>query len=515
MTVTPDRTLAAWCPDWPVAAAGVDGAVVAAAVVHANRVVACSAAARAAGVARNQRRREAQSRCPELEVLPLDRDGEARAFEPVVVALEDTCPRIEVVRPGLCVFSTRGPSRYFGGDNALAARVVEVVGAGAGTACQVGVAEGPFAATLAARTRGGVVVAPGATPAFLAPFPVTALDRSELADLLRRLGVRTLGDFAALPAERVLARFGPDGALAHRLARGEDERPLDLRSRLPDFGVALELDPPAERVDAAAFAAKTLADRVHDELRRQGLACTRLAISAETEHGERLERLWRHDGALTPAAITERVRWQLDGWLNGPPEVRPTSGITLLRLDPDEVHPDHGRQQGFWGGTTAGDERAAGALARVQRLVGLDGVVTAALTGGRSPAERVRFVPWGDSRVTDTDIEGATVWPGAVPPPAPATVHDPPVPAAVVGGSGRTVAVTGRVACTEAPARVAIDGKAWSEVRWWAGPWPVDEKWWDPPTHRRRARFQVVTTAGTAHLLAVEVGRWWLEATYD
>jgi protein ImuB len=49
----------------------------------------------------------------------------------------------------------------------------------------------------------------------------------------------------------------------------------------------------------------------------------------------------------------------------------------------------------------------------------------------------------------------------------------------------------------------------------WAGPWPADERWWDPDGHRRRARLQVVTHDGVAHLLALEGGRWHLEATYD
>ena len=43
----------------------------------------------------------------------------------------------------------------------------------------------------------------------------------------------------------------------------------------------------------------------------------------------------------------------------------------------------------------------------------------------------------------------------------------------------------------------------------------MEDRWWDPADRRRRARFQVVDAAGTAHLLAVEAGRWWLEATYD
>src|SRR5215217_4146680 len=120
------RTLVVWCPDWPVVAAGF-GADVPVAVLHANRVVACSAAARAEGVRRGLRRREAQARCPEIEVVEQDLGRDARAFEPVVAAVEAFSPRVEIVRPGVCGVATRGPSRYFGGDEALAARVARAV----------------------------------------------------------------------------------------------------------------------------------------------------------------------------------------------------------------------------------------------------------------------------------------------------------------------------------------------------------------------------------------------------
>src|SRR5205085_689306 len=109
-----------------------------------------------------------------------------------------------------------------------------------------------------------------------------------------------------------------------------------------------------------------LAHELHEELERRGLACTRIAIEAETEHGESLSRLWRHDGALTPGMIAERVRWQVDGWLNRKSwGERPTAGISLLRLVPDQVGPDSGMQHGFWGGRAI-DDRISRALARVQ-----------------------------------------------------------------------------------------------------------------------------------------------------
>src|SRR5580704_5163472 len=280
------RTLVVWCPDWPVVAAGY-GASVPVALVTANRVVACSEAARAQGVAVGLRRREAQGRCPELVVEGPDPARQVREFEPVVVAIEAFTPEVEVVRPGVAAFGTRGPSRYFGGDQALAAKVAAAVDAmlvplGA-PRCRVGVADGRFAASLAARSTDTVlVVPPRASAEFLAPVPVAALDRPDLADLLTRLGLTTLGHLAGLPAGAVLARFGPDGAGAHRLARGLDERPLAARTPPPDLAVTAELDPPAERVDVAAFTAKALADELHQRLAHLGLACTMVTIEAET-----------------------------------------------------------------------------------------------------------------------------------------------------------------------------------------------------------------------------------------
>jgi protein ImuB len=90
-----------------------------------------------------------------------------------------------------------------------------------------------------------------------------------------------------------------------------------------------------------------------------------------------------------------------------------------------------------------------------------------------------------------------------------------PVPAEVVAADGSGVRVSGRGLCTNVPARLSMNGSPEVGVVAWAGPWPVDERWWDPAAHRRRARFQFLTANGVAHLASVEGGRWWIEATYD
>ncbi len=164
-------------------------------------------------------------RCPDL--LDEDENGDAlRLFARVVEAVERYCPWITVVRPGICSLPARGPARYFGGEGELVRLVAE--SASALTPVEVGVADGLFAAVVAARN--GVVVPPGGTADFLAPFPVGILGQPDLAELLGRLGIRTLGDFAALPESHVLGRFGSDGAAGHRVARGRSDD-LDDRNR--------------------------------------------------------------------------------------------------------------------------------------------------------------------------------------------------------------------------------------------------------------------------------------------
>jgi protein ImuB len=518
------RTLYVWCPDWPVLAAEIVEGVPAhepVAVLAANRVIACSEAARGEGIRRGLRKREAQSRCPRLTVVEHDPGRDARAFEPVVAAVEELAPGVEVVRPGACALAARGPARYFGSEEAAAERIVEHVAQACAVEAQIGIAEGVFAAGLAARV--GRIVPAGQTAPFLAELDISTVDRPELVDLLRRLGVDTLGQFAALPATDVLARFGLDAALAHRLADGRDERPLAVRQPPPDLAMSQDFDDPLERVDAAAFAARHLAQRLHDRLAGHGVACTRLGITALTEHGEELHRTWRHDGLLSAAAIADRVRWQLDGWLSSTasrpagraqPEPGPTAGIRRLTLVPDGILAHAGLQLGLWGDVGAERDRAHRALARVQGMLGPEAVVTAVLGGGRDADQEISFVPWGDERVPARS--GDAPWPGRLDAPAPATVPVEPLPAVVLDGAGQPVGVTSRLAVTAAPEWLLLgEDAAPQRIVGWAGPWPVDERWWAPAEAGRRVRFQLHLADGRAMLLALAGGYWSVSGVYD
>jgi protein ImuB len=445
---------------------------------------------------------------------------DARVFEQVVTLVEEFCPQVEVLCPGTCAIGARGPARYFGGEEALARKIIEAV-ARRGFACQVGVADGLFAARLAARAPDAiVVVAPGETPAFLAPHSVSSLENPELADLLPRLGITTLGEFAALSAAEAANRFGAQGALAHRLARGLDPRPLVPRPPSADLSISAEFGPPAEQAERVVFAAKTLAEQMHADLAARGLACVRVQVHVVCADGQEITRLWRHDGLLSALAVAERVRWQLAGW-RAAQDARDSGevgdegvqagGISLLRLVPDQLVRNTGRQLGLWGDAVISDRVARAAL-RVQAMLGHGSVVRPLLAGGRGPAEQVTLVPFGDAA---DPLLPDRPWPGRLPAPAPATVYPAPLPATVIDESGDAVTVTGRALVSASPARLSTQGESWLAITSWAGPWPVNERWWDPEKARRRARFQLVAEDGSAWLAMVQGSQWLIEASYE
>ncbi len=524
-------------------------------------------------------------------------DSEACDCEPVAEALEQFTPLAEALRPGLHVFGVRGPSRYFGGERALAELVARAVADAVPAVSKVGlgVADGLFTTSLAARVAARMPETPTARPSTARPptpqpsaprpsaaewngarlsdstavlvvppqqsrqfladrplislvDPVSPLHSDEngieaLLDVLWRLGIRTLGDVASLSEADMLGRFGWPGLLAHRLACGLDSRALQARPATDDSAVEAEIDPPADRIETVAFMARALADDMVARLARDGLDCVSIGIEACSDSGHASRRRWRHEFRFSAAAVVDRVRWQLEGWYRSPE--RPTGPVTLIRITPCAVVPADGRQLGMWGARSEADERAAKALARVQGLLGSEAVTVPRLAGGRRPADTGHRLPLhaaaADSGLSTTAVKkgkgrrsaktaatrdrkvkagkasGSTgaPWLGRLPPPQPAVVLAQPEPIIVTDRDGDPVTVSGRGEASATPWQVTDSAGRSQAVTAWAGPWPLDERWWRPSARRRQARFQLVLDDGSAHLCVLEAGRWWREATYD
>lgn len=505
------RLLVVWVPDWPVVAHATSHRVPFVepiALVERGTVFACSPAARADGVRRGMRQREAQSRCPRLRMLRYDSALDARAFEPLMLALEEALPGLHPVRPGTVAVRARGAARYYGGEQAAALTVIGTL-RDLGFEARVGIADGLFAAERAARWVADAapltIVPPGATSSFLAPLPITLLEQPELVGLLPRLGIRTLGEFAALTADDVIARFGPGGARLHALAGGRDPRPATPRIPPRDVDVQVDFEPPLDRADQVAFGVRAASDDFVQAMLAQRLVCTALRIELISENGELSERVWLHPRSFSSAEVVDRVRWQLDGVV----ELR--SAIARVRISPEAVDPVGAHERGLWG--TGPDEGVHSGLSRVQGMVGHRGVLTATPTGGRTPSERQAFVPWGDRPIVARDPRSP--WPGALPPPLPSTVYELPRQIAVHDSRGRVVSVDERGELSAPPAVMLSQTGAKRSLTAWAGPWPLDQRWWDAAAARSASRFQVVDETGLAWLLVLDGEGWWAEGCYD
>jgi protein ImuB len=535
---SPVRSMVVWVPDWPVVALTRDGesppdAAGPIAVLHKGAVLSCSAAARAEGVRRGQRRRDAQARCPNLLVVEADPVRDLRVFAPLVSRLEQLAPGVQVRAPGLCALRARGPARYYGGEAASAIALMGALAEEGVVDVRAAVADGPFTAEQAARTATTAeqpirVVAAGEAASFLAPLPITQLDDESVVDLLARLGIHTLGQFAALPSDRLVERFGPRGAHLHALAAGADSQPVTPRVPPPELHREIDFEPPLDLAEQVAFGSRVAAEEFITGLGAVDLVCTELRVVVTGERGERSSRVWLHPGAFDATAVVDRVRWQLS-------EQALRSAVAQVRLEPERVDAAAHHVRGLFG--SGPEERVHHALSRVQAMIGHRGVLTPAVGGGRWLRERQVLVPWGDrlekgDRNLGDRREGrgaaamgrrgraapATAaerpWPGSLPDPLPATVFAEPLAVDVVDVEGDMVAVDGRGELTGIPATLMLAGRE-RGIESWAGPWPVIERGWDATRARHAHRFQVVDVVQTAWLLVCEAGVWHAEGRYD
>jgi protein ImuB len=465
-----------------------------------DRVTGASEEVVAAGVTLGMPRREAEALAPFATVVARDLADETRRFEPVVMAVEELVPRVEVVAPGLLYVPIEGAVRFYGGETELAGRIIaemeRMMGGVRGGEALVGVADGPFAARwAAAMAQVGVAMVVNDTIRFLSNLDLSTLRESmggeEMIDTFRWLGITTLGDLARLPRDALATRFGDPGAMAHRLASGED-RMVDPREIPADLAVVMEFEDPLEGLDSVAFAARILAERLSKGLRQAGVAPHTVTIGMGSGSGLIRERVWRSADPFTERALTDRVWWQLRAWVEttGVP-----GGITSLRIRPDDLSGE-GRQLGLFTdeSTLIETERA---LARAQALVGPEGVLQGVAQGGRMPGERVLWSRWGEE-LGPVERDPTAPWPGATPAPSPALVPGDLRPIQLEWDEGM-------------PSRVRL-GSRWEPILTWSGPWRLSGRWW--VGEGDVDRYQLVTSAG-AFLCAVTPDGAYLAGIYD
>ncbi|MEX2196468.1 MAG: DNA polymerase Y family protein [Thermoleophilaceae bacterium] len=328
-----------------------------------------SQAAEGFGVAPGMRVGEAIARCPGLRLIPPDPEGVRTLWAKTLDRLESVGAAVESDAAGTAFFEAQGLRGIHGGslEGVLAAtrRALEK------PAPRLGAAPSRFCAYAAARAnrprKGARVVRTTEAPGFLAPLPVALLrERPELAwlpETLMRLGVRTLGELAALPRTAVAERFGHPGLFALRLAQGEDT-PLDPRRPPEPVAERLELPEAASGIQLER-ALELLVGRVLARPERRGRTLRSLALSARFVAGG----TWRTRVTLRQASADGgRIRLALGPRLAELPAPADTIGLEVEAFGP----PAHDQSRLLDDGRAARRRRLDEAVRQARQAAGPD-----------------------------------------------------------------------------------------------------------------------------------------------
>src|SRR5215211_1691987 len=329
-------------------------------------------AAELAGVEPGMRMGEALAMCPQLVLVEQDPAAVEREWEGVLRRLEDSGFAVEPEEPGRVTFETRGVERLYGGLEAALERALAAVGTAWDP--RAGAARRRFAALAAAsvaRPGQALVVADGTEERFLAPLPLSLLPLpAQRYAELEGLGVRRLGELAALPGGAVAERLGPEGRRAWALAE------------------ALECPEAVGNELTLRRAFGALLDRLLARPERTGRPLRKAALSARLVGGGS----WRRTVTFRePTADRSRLRSAL-----GPKLLELPSPIVELRLEAVELSESVGQQLELV--KPAADElnaRLSDGLRQVRASTGSGSVVAVVEVApwSRIPEARALFVP--------------------------------------------------------------------------------------------------------------------------
>ena len=299
----------------------------------------CSPEAEAAGVRPGLPLREVVPLCPEAMVLQPDPVRTAAVLEAVLSDLQRVSPLVEPADNGYFFLDLRGLSAMYGQLDALEAAIHAAVPALLRP--RLGFANGKFAAVVAARMAEPGVAAPGyvipaaETRAMLAPLSVRHLLmlEAEVQHRLELLGVRTIGDLAALPFNAVQAELGPPGAQAWRVAHGRDTEAVIARPLATSVQDGLHFDDPLGSVDAVMAAIDQLLAHTYSQPALQGRSVRQVRLRALLSDGTSWERLYTFKDALsTRDAARRALKSKLDLPNGLPPAPIDELALELLGL---------------------------------------------------------------------------------------------------------------------------------------------------------------------------------------
>lgn len=486
--LVPDFPLAAWLRAEPELRGA--AVVVADGPTPRARIVALSAAARQRGVGEGMTAAQAGAVASDLTVRAASAEAERAAQAALGDVAYSFSPRVEDGAPGTVWFDADGLHELYAAEHDLAQAALRRAAA-LGLEAAVGIAGSKVTAELAARDGGGCAVVPAADEwRVLAPLSLDLLAPPPgLRDTLRRWGIRTLGDLAALPASAVATRLGPEAAALARRARGEDAHPLAPRPLPLCFEEVAALDWGVDALEPFLFVVRGLLDRLLARLEVRGLVCGDLRLSLGLADRGRDERTVT---VAAPSNVAKALLALVRVHLESHP---PRAAIEHVRLAAVSERLRAAQLDLF---RPAGPQPAqlAATLARLGALCG-DGAVGAPQVADSYRPDAYGLVPFAAAAVAE-----------------PATGEPPSPPLAV--RAVRPPQLLEVFCQRDRPDFIRAPG-CQGRVVSLAGPWRLTGEWWRPGDELRRDYYDAQLSDGGVYRFYFDGSRqqWFLDGTYD
>ena len=433
-----------------------------------------SAPAQALGVRPTMTVAQARALIPDLAILNPSPAAERAAADALLDVAESISPIVEEGAPGCVWLDLTGSSRFYRPpsgqsedpretydtqEESIADELVRRARR-IGLEAAVGIATGKEIARLAARCGGARVIEAGREREFLDWMPLDLLDLGrnargdDLELVLKRLGIRRLGELARLDARAVGSRLGNRGAELMRLARGDDSARLAMRPRTEVFSEALDLEYGIETIEPLAFVMRAMLAHLTERLRMRGLVAGDIALALG------LADRRRDDRRVPVAAPTLEVRALLTLvtlHLEASPPPAPVESIRLT-LEARSARP---AQADMFLPPAPAPDRLEAALARLAALCGPDHV-------GRLEAAQ-------SYRPEATRLRRFEPAPAAPPPgaPAPAAAHVVPIVMRTLRPAQPV-----EVMCSRETPEFVRGENVCARVVSAAGPWRRQGEWW-------------------------------------
>jgi protein ImuB len=409
------------------------------------------------------------------------------------------------------VLDLAGCEKLFGSPDKIA-HDLRRVASEVGFETNIAVARTPSAAVSAAQGFAGVTVIPdGEEGLRIGRLSLEALRiPSEFVETLKRWGIHTCAEFAALPQIAIVERFGQEGLRWWRLAQGTDRHPLIAKDFTANFEERMDLESPVGLLEPLLFVLNRLLDQLFVRLRLHILAIGEIKVTLTLERNEsRNKEPLLHVRTIrlpVPARDSKLLLKLLQLDLEAHP---PSSPVTTVSMVTIPVKP-RSQQFGLFLPLSPDPERLEVTLARIQSTVGENRVGAPVLLDTHSPDsfQQSRFVlPEMREKSLRTEKKATTAL----------RIYRPPLPATVEFQK-------------EKPAFLACEGTR-RQILAFAGPWRRKGDWWSETAWARdewdievRTLHQMVQpehsqkgqeTALYRVYKDLRAKRWFVEGIYD